>query len=419
MSVRTHRPSRSIYMLRSVRLTDAKGAVLSLLLAILSLGCMARPTPVIPFEEALGPTPVIPFEEALGWQPSSDSAELDRHDRRLPEEVTRLEALVDEAHASRDPRREAHSQKALARVLARLRAFDQALLAYKRALLLYDSIGDQSGKAAVWQDMCDLYVTQGQVGKCSQLLRNAFDVCPPDDVRGRAELLLYAGHLCHMVGDTRGALADYAQALPLFHAAEATLSDQALSPWGPDSRPHQGEVATLERIGIAHHALRELDEAIAAFKRALSLLPADEISDRRASLLHNLGTALADQGHLQDGRTYLERARALNHAGGAWLGEAAVLVNLASLANKMEGPQAAISYLEQALVLAPESRNVLEHLMFRWADVGEGELAIFFGKQAVDRLQQERAAFQELDAESQRRFLSAIERLIEGWRRSS
>lgn len=119
-----------------------------------------------------------------------------------------------------------------------------------------------------------------------------------------------------------------------------------------------GAAAAANQLGLALERLGRLDEAEAAYRRALAIVPED------GHLLSNLGLLLESQGHLDEALSCQRAAVALA------ADSAPVHTNLGSLLARLGQPEAAEVHYRQALALDPGFLKARSNLGVLFADAG-------------------------------------------------
>ena len=158
----------------------------------------------------------------------------------------------------------------------------------------------------------------------------------------------------------------------------------------------------------------ELDEALRLNRRALAFYQS-RLPEFWAIgvVLNNIGAIYVRKGLLDDARSNFEQA--LHHfqrtVGPTDSEVAKTLTNLAGVANRLDGPDKAVTYLREALniisargFVAPESWHALHQYSQALRSLDEQGAAIYFGKQAVNAIQAMRGATADLDETLQRSF---------------
>ena len=171
----------------------------------------------------------------------------------------------------------------------------------------------------------------------------------------------------------------------------------------------------MTSIGRIHQANGALSEAIDHYSQALEAQR--RLDDRfgQAETLTELGTVQGRLGRYAEARAHLQDALAVLRAVRSVRLEAEALVRLGNVEMLAGNSGTAIRHLNEGLGLTREvglkegEAFALALLMELNAGAGNRALAIFFGKQAVNRYQEARDAIRGMEKETQRRFLHSRE----------
>ncbi len=236
----------------------------------------------------------------------------------------------------------------------------KALEYYNRALPIRREVGDRDGVATTLNNIGGLYNDLGQKQKALEYYNQAFQMKRElGDRGGEAYTLSNIGGVYYDLGQKEKALEYYNQALPM----RREVGD------------HEGEAVTLSNIGNVYSELGEKQKALDYYSQALSL--DRTVGNRRseARTLSDMGLAYADLGEKQKALDSYTQSLPLSRAVQDPLGEAATLARL----------------------------------MEYWRSQGSPDLAVLFGKQAIDCFQQMRRNIAGLEKETQQSFLKTKE----------
>ncbi|MDT4967577.1 MAG: hypothetical protein QOJ64_2314, partial [Acidobacteriota bacterium] len=176
-----------------------------------------------------------------------------------------------------------------------------------------------------------------------------------------------------------------------------------------------GEAVTLNNIGGVYDALGEKQKALDFLNLALPLFRA--VGDRRgeSATLNNIGRVYDGLGEKQKALDFYNLALPLRRAVGDRSGEAVTLNNIGGVYKDLGEKQKALDFLNLALPLYKAvgdrsgEANTLGWLRHTWLSLNNPRLAIFYGKQAVNKYQELRQAIQGLGKETRKTFLGTIE----------
>jgi CHAT domain-containing protein/Tfp pilus assembly protein PilF len=314
----------------------------------------------------------------------------------------------------------------------------KALQYYNQALPISRAVGERSGEAATLNNIGGLYSSLGDKQKALQYYTQALSVMRAvGNPGGEALALSNIGAVFDELGEMQKALEYYNQALPIRRA----VGDR------------KGEAVTLIHIGGVYNDLGEKQKALEYYSQAativralgdnslagflssrigslyrsvgavqkaleyhhLSLRIARAAGDRRseATALNNIGAVYSSVGQHQRALEYYTQALPLHKALGDRTAEGTLLHNIGGVYYSLGERQKALEYYNQALpvrrALGDRSgeADTLVSLMELWtfSSPKSPSLAVFYGKQAVNVLQQLRTNITGLDKELQKTFL--------------
>jgi CHAT domain-containing protein/Tfp pilus assembly protein PilF len=198
------------------------------------------------------------------------------------------------------------------------------------------------------------------------------------------------------LGEKQKALDSYNQALPIYRA----VGD------------HDGEATTLNNIGLVYSALGEKQKALDYYNQALPIYRT--VGDRAGEAVtrSNIGLVYSALGEKQKALDSYNQALPIRRVVGDRAGEATTLNNIGAVYDDLGDKQNALDYYNQALPLAtavddPLLEATISHDLMLNQKIEQPALAIFYGKQAVNLLQQVRGNIQSLDKELQSSFLAS------------
>lgn len=316
-----------------------------------------------------------------------------------------------------------------------------ALTFFDKALTLYKAIPNQLEVAKTLTTVGTVYATSGDYKEAAKQYQQALPLFKDSDKLEKADALKGIGDSYLRLSDYPKALESYDQALVLFRAAfylqgEAdTLSNSGLIylELGQKQKAldnfkkaleivrkinyQEGEVALFNNIGRAYDDLGDKQEALKNFNLALSKTSETKMSDReaRASILLSLGKINVETGNnrkaLENYQESLQLFRAINNK----FGEITAINSLGNIYSRMGEKPKALEYYHLALQLfrsfgsKRSEGSLLNNLMVVSALSGNLRMAIFYGKQSVNVIQEIRASIQKLDEKSQRSFIKIFE----------
>jgi len=316
----------------------------------------------------------------------------------------------------------------------------KALDYFAQALPLARATGDRSGEASTLNIIGVVYRDLGQKQKALDYFAQALPLARATGDRAmEAATLRNIGRVYNALGEKQKALDYYEQALPLERAtgdrggAATTLSnigvvysdlgekqkaldyyEQAL-PLERATGDRGGAATTLSNIGLVYSDLGQKQKALDYYEQALPLERATGDRAMEATTLSNIGVVYSDLGQKQKALDYYEQALPLERATGDRAMEATTLNNIGFVYQALGENQKALEYYNQALALHRALRDplrqafVLGNLMRIWRKQKQPETAIFFGKQAVNEIQQVRSNIRGLEKGAQQSFLQSNE----------
>ncbi len=211
----------------------------------------------------------------------------------------------------------------------------RALEYFEQALQLYRAVGNRDGEAVTLTNIGEIWRTLGEPRKALDYYEQVLPLRRVVGNRGgEATTLNNIGAVWDDVGEKRKALDYYEQALPLYRA----VGDRG------------GEAATLNNIGEIWRTLGEPRKALEYYEQALPLRRA--VSDRggEAITLNNMAAIHYGAG-VDNAAAILQQIIPIFHDLGAVGEEAAILVNLAAVYEKMGKIDDAIQSAEAGIAI--------------------------------------------------------------------
>jgi len=313
----------------------------------------------------------------------------------------------------------------------------KALDAYEHALTIYREVEDHDGEAMALASIGIIYQLTSEQEKALDFLNQALPIFhAAGNQTGEAKVLVNIGNVYQSLGEPQKALDAFTQALPVFEAAgdrdtEArTLSDigavyeglgatqKALE--GLDKAlsilraldDRGGEAMALANIGNTYRLSGDLQKALDYYNQALPTYRSAGDRHGEASVLDDIGGIYHDLHQARKALEYYNQALPIKREVGDRDAEATTLNNIGMLHIALGQRETGLDYLNQALLLAREAGNPLkEAIVCQSMMVAQHSarpvLAIFYGKRAVNLLQQVRSNIQGLDKDLQASFLAS------------
>jgi CHAT domain-containing protein/tetratricopeptide (TPR) repeat protein len=359
---------------------------------------------LLPFASTSSPRALaqIPDErEAAAKKSYQDGAVLSQQGtaESLRAAIGKFETARSLFHETKYQLGEALSLLALGRVYGDLGEKQQALAYYNRALSLFKAVGSTQGGATTLNNIGLVYSSQGEKQKALEHFNLALPLFRADkDRRGVATTLNNIGGVYSDLGEDQKALEHFNQALPLFRAVKDGI----------------GEALTLDSIGLVYSSRDEKQKALEHFNQALPLFRA--VKDRRgeALTLDSIGLVYSALGEKQKALEHHNQALPLVRAVGDRGGEARALNNIGAAYSALGEKQKALEHYNQALPLVRAigdrggEARALSNMMIVCLALNNSRLAVFFGKQSVNRYQELRRAIHGLDKQTQKTYLQTV-----------
>ena len=304
-------------------------------------------------------------------------------------------------HAAGDGYEEALTQESIGNIHSAFGEHLKALDYFAQALQLRRAVGDRAGEAATLNNMGYANDALGQLQKALDFYNQSLPLERALGNRsGEAVTLNNIGTIYGALGQLQKALDYFNQALPLRRA----MGDRS------------GEAAALNNIARIYKDLGEKQKALEYFNLALPLERAVADRAEEGATLNNIGSVYDDLGDKQNALNYYSQALPIRRAAGDRYGEAVTLSNIGSIHSQSGDHQQALDDFNQSLALFRTVRDplgqaqVLSNLMSAWRDQKQPEAAIFFGKLAVNEIQQVRSNIRGMEKEAQHSFLGSKEK---------
>lgn len=175
----------------------------------------------------------------------------------------------------------------------------------------------------------------------------------------------------------------------------------------------EGVAAGYTGLGDMYSRLGRFEQARRCLLRSLPVARALGNPKHTASVLHDMGFASLSLGRNGDALRELTDALSFERKAGDRDGEATTLLVLGNLHERTANPETARLAYSKSLAIADElaipgtQAGALTGLMSASKSLGKPSLAIYYGKQAVNRIQSIRASLRSLDEPTQRSYLTS------------
>jgi CHAT domain-containing protein/Tfp pilus assembly protein PilF len=358
--------------------------------------------------------------------------------------LDQLQANLKAVRAAGDAAGEARILNNIGSVYSALGEHQKALEFYNQALPIRRAVGDRGGEAAILNNIAAVYSALGEKQKALDFFNQALPIGRAvGDRGGEATTLSNIGAVYSSLGEQQKALDFYNQALPVFRAvgdrgSEATIlnniglvyddlgeQQKALDFYNqalPIRRAvgdRGSEATTLSNIGAVYSSLGEKQKALDFYNQALPVFRAVGDRGSEATILNNIAAVYSALGEQQKALDFYNQALPVFRAVGDRGGEANALDSIGVVYSALGEKQKALDFYNQALPIATAvSDPLLESLIFNNMMSSQRgtqpALATFYGKEAVNLLQQVRGNIQGLDKELQSSFLASKDNYYHG-----
>ncbi|MBK8147239.1 MAG: CHAT domain-containing protein [Acidobacteria bacterium] len=314
---------------------------------------------------------------------------------------------------------------------------DAALKIYLDVLEIFREVGQVSLQARTLNNLGNLYSERGNYLKAIEYHSDALVFRRlTTDISGEAQTLNSLGFAYAGLGERQLALDSFKKALRIRHE-RGELRDEAIvlsnigllyNALGDNERAigylegslalrrrtgdRGGEAITLNNLGMAVSDT-EPQAAIVHFENALKIFSELGFENQKATLFNNFGNAYLGLKDRRKALEYFQLALEAHTKNQDRPGLATVLNNIGLANFELGAPH--LDSFNQSLLLARETQDrdleaiVLSNLMRAYHRSSQLPVAIFFGKQCVNRYQELRSAIKGLDAASQKSYLTSIE----------
>jgi len=274
-----------------------------------------------------------------------------------------------------------------------------ALQNYNQALSISRSLGDQTAEGQELNSIATVYRALDELQKALEYCNQSLPIRRADgDRKGEAATLMNIGGIYHDLGDNQKAIDYYNQAAEILHQ----LGDRS-----------RLSADLFSSAGSVYRSMGTMKKAVEFHQLALAIRKT--LGDRRgeATSLNNLGAVFYSVGDMPKALEFYNQALPIHKALGDRSGQAAVLNNIGGAYYALGDKQKALEFYSRALPMRRAvgdrlgEADTLASLMELWTfgSPKSPALAVFYGKQAVNILQEVRGDIDGLDKETQKTFL--------------
>lgn len=276
----------------------------------------------------------------------------------------------------------------------------KALKYYSEALELFRVVGNKSGEALVLNNIGGIYNGFGERKTALDFFNKALPILRAvGNKQGEASALNNIGLIYAELYQKQKALTFFKQALPLFRE----IGDK------------EGEAATLNNFGKISEESSEKQKALEFYNQSLTISRQLKNKAGEAALLNNIGGINYDLQDYQKALEFYNQALALFRDIGDKANEAEILGNIGLTYAYLNEPQQALDYFYKSLIIAhmvgdkAHEATTLNNIMYEWGAPNKRKVAIFYGKQTVNKSQELRRFSRGLDNETQKTFLRRVQ----------
>ncbi len=315
----------------------------------------------------------------------------------------------------------------------------KATRAFEQALILFRKVGERQEEANINNNIGRLYYKQSQYPKALEHFNQALVVFHSFKDSREANVLANIGTVYAAIGEYRKAIDSLTQALPLLKStgdnkaqgfALTTLGDinfllgnnekavdsytQALTIFKAIGERF-GETQALNNIGKLYFLSGDTIKGKEFLEKALTVSSATGDKLRTAYILNNIGLIYLKEGDKVSALKYSEKALPLLRSLKNLHGEAQTFDNIGTILLASGESQKAIENFTAALLINRQAKeraeegNTLSNLMIGWKTLNNPNLAILYGKQAINIYQSIRFEIKKLAEELQKSFLKEKE----------
>jgi len=372
-------------------------------------------------------------------QPGDRSAA--SHNAALPADIQarldKSQAALKAARAAGDKKAEAKALNQVSRVFFDTADFNKALDGYNQALALAREAKDALDEAVALNGIGNCTLSVSENTAAMEAYRQALAVASASgDMQDQAVALGGLGWASNNMGRNQEALDFYHRALPLAQKAsdpdtEARVlrrtgwvyyilgdmpkaleyDQQALPVFRKIHNPY-GEATVLSDLGLVYTAMGQNQKALAYYATSVPIFRRVGYRAGEALTWNMIGIAYGNLGKRQAELEYYKKALPVIHQVGDVINEAWTLNAIGRVYSILGDKQQAQDYFNRALPLANAADDpiikagILRNMMLNQSTL-QPALAIFYGKQAVNCVQQVRNNMQGLDEELKKTFVAS------------
>jgi CHAT domain-containing protein len=288
---------------------------------------------------------------------------------------------------------------------AKLARYPEALQHHQQALAIFQELGDRQAEGAAFGNLGNVDMSLARYPQALERYQQALAIHrETGDRMGEAN-----DH--SNIGTVYQGLGRYPQALE-HHQLALTIDREA------GYRP--GEATDLANIGSVYASLTQFPQALEHARQALTIFRETGNRHQEGITLDTIGRVSLLQGQITEARPAIEGALAIFRETGARTEEAAALTTLAAAQSAQGQLPQVVTTLGEALTLALTTgdaetlRGIQDGLRRTLARQNQSSAAIFFGKLAVNTIQDLRGRPANMDQTPQPSLLGDKEQVFRG-----
>ena len=312
-------------------------------------------------------------------------------------ELDQFQAMLKKAEAEGDGLRQAAALLAIGEVYLMTGDSQTAMENLSRALPITRKLGLKPGEAMVLLAMGSASREESKEQQALEYLNQSLALFRAlRNPIGESNALNNLGIVYYDLGENQKSLEFYSQALTMFEAR----GDKA------------SEALALNNLGRLYHDMGQGNKAEELLNRAIPLLRQTGALQVEGRAEKNLGNVYRDRGDMQQALDAYAKALAILNQLGDRAGQSMTLDDMGSLhASRGEQAEALDAYKKSLAVAVATSEPLQAALVYsnlmHLERTAAPALAVYYGKQAVNLLQQVRGDIRTMDKELQKSFLTS------------
>lgn len=311
------------------------------------------------------------------------------------ERLDQFQALLKKAVADGDARRQAAALFAIGEIYLMTEDTKSAMENLSSALSIAQALKLRQGEAMILTDMGGACREASKEQEALDYSERALAIFRElGNRKGESSVLNNLAIVYYDLGENQKALEDYEKALAIFQEQ--------------GDRASQG--MALNNLGRLYHDMGQDEKALDSLNRAIPLLKETEAVRVEGRALKNLGNIFRDRGETGKALDSYNRALEIMNRIDDRSGQSMTLDEIGSLRARQGERQKALDAYKQALAVAVATSQTLQAAvvygnLMRLEQSSEPGLAVYYGKQAVNLIQQVRGEMRGLGDDLQKSFL--------------